>query len=57
MVDFDEGEAIAGLECGHQYHTVCFERWMDAGHLSCPTCRHRPERSTRAGRFAQIVFS
>ena len=57
MVDFDEGEEIAGLECGHQYHTECFERWMDAGHLSCPTCRHRPERSTRAGRFAQIIFS
>ena len=28
MVAFEEGEAIAGLECGHQYHTECFERFF-----------------------------
>ena len=57
LVDFDAGEQVAGLVCGHQYHPECFERWMDAGNLTCPTCRHRPPRATRAGRFAQTVFS
>ena len=57
LVDFDAGEQVAGLECGHQYHPECFERWMDAGNLTCPTCRHRPPRATKAGRFAQTVFS
>ena len=50
-------EQVAGLECGHQYHPECFEKWMDAGNLTCPTCRHRPPRATKAGRFAQTVFS
>jgi hypothetical protein len=55
--DFAQGDHLAGLECGHQYHEKCFEDWMKSGHLSCPTCRARPQRNTRAGRFAQVIFS
>ena len=33
--DFNAGEELAGLECGHQYHVQCFEDWMDRGLSVC----------------------
>ena len=25
--------------CGHRFHSGCIIRWMQHGHLTCPTCR------------------
>lgn len=30
------------LACGHQFHAICLIPWLQGGHRSCPTCRHKP---------------
>ena len=41
------GHEIASLACGHRFHKVCIQRWVNGsledhilGHSTCPLCRH-----------------
>ena len=27
------------LDCGHQFHTTCFNKWKEQGGKTCPMCR------------------
>ena len=27
------------LHCGHVYHCLCINKWLDLGHDECPTCK------------------
>lgn len=31
-------EVIYRLHCGHIYHDICLDRWLE-GHITCPVCR------------------
>ncbi|XP_042497739.1 probable E3 ubiquitin-protein ligase XERICO [Macadamia integrifolia] len=36
---FEPDSEINHLCCGHFFHKVCLERWLDYWNISCPLCR------------------
>ncbi|GMN30191.1 hypothetical protein TIFTF001_002729 [Ficus carica] len=36
--EYGEGEQIAGLECGHEFHYNCIKQWLIQNN-SCPICK------------------
>uniref|UniRef100_A0A7S1PGL7 RING-type domain-containing protein n=1 Tax=Percolomonas cosmopolitus TaxID=63605 RepID=A0A7S1PGL7_9EUKA len=38
LSDFECGECVTALPCGHYFHTQCVGSWIDE-HNTCPTCR------------------
>ncbi|KIV89980.1 hypothetical protein PV10_07332 [Exophiala mesophila] len=47
----EEKEQIRELQCGHVYHSVCLNLWVERGHHDCPLCKYdilglRPQGST-----------
>jgi hypothetical protein len=43
--DFEQGERITALNCLHQYHTNCVQRWVTEVSGTCPHCREDTSRS------------
>ncbi|XP_021753863.1 E3 ubiquitin-protein ligase RHA1B-like [Chenopodium quinoa] len=40
LYDFRDHEEIRRLtNCGHIFHRVCVDRWMDHDQITCPLCR------------------
>ncbi len=39
LSNFNEGEKIRELWCGHEFHRKCVDKWVWSGKLSCPFCR------------------
>ncbi|CAA6672538.1 unnamed protein product [Spirodela intermedia] len=39
--DYDEGEDIGMLSCGHAFHVACVGRWLTQRNV-CPICRKTP---------------
>jgi hypothetical protein len=37
LSEFDEGEVLLELRCGHSYHRSCAEKWLSR-HNRCPMC-------------------
>ena len=37
--DFELGEALRVIPCGHQYHTDCIMPWLTARAANCPMCK------------------
>ena len=33
------------LDCGHQFHTTCFNKWQEHGGKTCPMCRDYIKKS------------
>ncbi|CAI0401527.1 unnamed protein product [Linum tenue] len=55
LAEFLEGDSIRLLpQCNHRFHVGCIDRWLLA-HSSCPTCRHRLNKSMPS--LDQIVSS
>ena len=38
MDDFEDGDRIRELPCGHVFHAECVDEWLRV-HPSCPVCR------------------
>ncbi|KAJ4981606.1 hypothetical protein NE237_032443 [Protea cynaroides] len=36
---FESDSEINQLCCGHLFHKVCLERWLDYWNITCPLCR------------------
>ena len=43
--EFEQGERITALNCLHQYHTNCVQRWVTEVSGTCPHCREDTSRS------------
>ncbi|KAK4795754.1 hypothetical protein SAY86_028080 [Trapa natans] len=39
LTEFKPHSGINRLSCGHIFHNVCLERWLDYCNISCPLCR------------------
>ena len=38
LVEYEHGDEIRTLSCGHDFHRDCVDEWL-GGHTSCPGCR------------------
>jgi len=38
MCEFEPGERVTTMPCGHCYHSSCIKQWLD-GNNTCPVCR------------------
>merc|ERR1712154_627687 len=38
LVDYEDGDKIRTLPCGHYFHKDCIDSWLQ-NNSSCPTCR------------------
>ncbi|KAL8131587.1 hypothetical protein AgCh_007500 [Apium graveolens] len=36
--EFEDGESIGGLHCGHKYHVQCIKKWLQQMN-NCPVCK------------------
>ncbi|KAK7273467.1 hypothetical protein RIF29_14517 [Crotalaria pallida] len=39
LVQFEPDSEINRLSCGHIFHKVCLEKWLDYWNITCPLCR------------------
>ena len=39
LEDYESGEKIKFLRCGHRYHLGCINQWLSSPHKKCPECR------------------
>uniref|UniRef100_A0A7S1B8S2 RING-type domain-containing protein n=1 Tax=Corethron hystrix TaxID=216773 RepID=A0A7S1B8S2_9STRA len=38
LVEYEEGDEMRSLPCGHEFHPACVDSWLES-HTSCPQCR------------------
>lgn len=38
--DYEDGETIRKLACGHHYHTNCIDYWLSECKAECPECKN-----------------
>lgn len=43
MIEFEEGEEISELPCGHLFNTEAINRWLKEENYKCPVCRYELE--------------
>jgi len=36
--DYDEGDVVRKLQCGHHFHQSCVDRWLLQHQNHCPFC-------------------
>ncbi|XP_021890014.1 probable E3 ubiquitin-protein ligase XERICO [Carica papaya] len=39
LTEFEPDSEINRLGCGHLFHKVCLEKWLDYWNITCPLCR------------------
>lgn len=39
LTQFEPESEINHLSCGHLFHKVCLEKWLDYWNITCPLCR------------------
>ncbi|KAG6509584.1 probable E3 ubiquitin-protein ligase XERICO [Zingiber officinale] len=39
LARFEPDSVVNRLPCGHFFHKVCLEKWLDYQHATCPLCR------------------
>lgn len=42
MSDFKPKQYIRKLECDHEFHRKCIDKWLVQGNAKCPLCRKDP---------------
>jgi hypothetical protein len=53
LSDYESGEEVISLPCGHAFHKACGTQWL-VDHNVCPTCRHQlPTEEDEAKKKAQ----
>jgi len=40
LLEYENGDEIKILPCGHEYHSDCIDQWLGGHNRTCPTCRH-----------------
>lgn len=40
--DFKEKELVRKLDCQHEFHKKCIDKWLLQGNMCCPLCRKEP---------------
>jgi len=40
LLEYEDGDEIKILPCGHEYHSDCIDEWLGGHNRTCPTCRH-----------------
>ncbi|MED6213578.1 hypothetical protein PIB30_094776 [Stylosanthes scabra] len=40
LSEFEPESEINRLPCGHLFHKVCLEKWLDYWNITCPLCRN-----------------
>jgi hypothetical protein len=48
--EWEEGDEVRVLPCGHQFHTGCVDRWLGQHKACCPLCKADVCPSAEAGR-------
>jgi hypothetical protein len=59
--DFESGESIRPLPCGHIYHPECVDPWLLKHNRKCPTCQQdcvveEEEQTVNVGCFGIFGF-
>ena len=39
LSEFENGELVKTLRCGHMFHTECIDPWLINERALCPVCR------------------
>lgn len=39
LTEFEPDSEVNHLSCGHLFHKVCLEKWLDYWNITCPLCR------------------
>ena len=39
QAEFEHGDNLIILECGHGYHEKCIEKWLTGSKRQCPICK------------------
>jgi hypothetical protein len=48
--EWEEGDEVRVLQCGHQFHMGCVDRWLGQHKACCPLCKADVRPSAEAGR-------
>ncbi|OWM81533.1 probable E3 ubiquitin-protein ligase XERICO [Punica granatum] len=40
LTQFEPDSEVNHLSCGHIFHNVCLEQWLDYCNITCPLCRN-----------------
>ncbi|KAK1316292.1 putative E3 ubiquitin-protein ligase RHA2B [Acorus calamus] len=56
LCEMAQADEVGGLRCGHVFHRICLERWLEhRWRSSCPLCKDDGlERSLVGGRRAAV---
>ena len=47
--DFESGDGLRVLPCGHRFHGECVDKWLRSQSLRCPLCNHDATKLFRQG--------
>ena len=47
--DFESGDGLRVLPCGHRFHVECVDKWLRSQSLRCPLCNHDATKLFRQG--------
>ncbi|XP_078440280.1 RING/U-box superfamily protein isoform X5 [Wolffia australiana] len=39
LLEYEEGDPVRVLPCGHEFHQSCVDKWLKEVHRVCPLCR------------------
>jgi hypothetical protein len=58
LEDFEPGDLLRALPCGHRFHTDCIDPWLTERSSACPMCKadfHRPITAAKEEEQVAVV--